>query len=334
MDPATRQAGDSSSALALLAVLLVGCFSPPESGTYTEGPRAPPPPPSRDGLALPPGSLPTASLRLGLAPIVSADLMRAQHQGLADYLAETLAVPVDLIVADSYADIVTRLIEGRIDIAILPPATFAMARARSPDVKLLASQVAGGATSYSSYIVVRREAPYASLHDLEGKRVAFVDEASASGFLLPWVAFLDHDIDPRRAFASAHFAGNHVSAIMAVIDGRADAAATYSGMLDYTRRAGTASPEAADLRILHKAGRVPYDALCASPALKPETAARITAAFMSVDTSSTLGRKIYAKTSNHVSGWMRADEAQYESIRMTIARVATHRGQGDGHGRP
>jgi phosphonate transport system substrate-binding protein len=275
-------------------------------------------------LRLDKGELPALRLRFGLAPIVSADLMIAQHRELADYLAEVLGVEVELIVGDSYADIVDRLAAGRVDIAILPPATYAIALERARDIKLLASQIAGGATSYSSYIVVSRSAPYRDLDELVGKRISFVDEASASGFILPYSAFLDHGIDPRNAFASTRMAGNHVSAIADVLEGRADAAATYSGMLDFTRRAGSANPQAADLRILHKAGRVPYDALCAAPALPPSVSERITHAFLSIDTSSAKGRRIYAATTNHVSGWARASEKDYRDILDTMRRVRSH----------
>ncbi len=309
---------------------VLGCFSPPESGTYADGPRAPRPPRAVDGLRLGPHELPTPTLRFGLAPIVSADLMVTQHQGLADYLAEVLGVPVELSVAESYGALVDSLISGKLDIAILPPATYALGRSRSPDIKLLASQVAGGATSYSSYIVVRRTAAFEDLKDLIGKGFSFVDEASASGFILPWSAFLNHDMDPRTAFASIHFAGNHVNAIADVLEGRADAAATYSGMLDFTRRAGAASPDAANLRILHKAGRVPYDALCGSPLLESSVADRIAEAFMSVDTSSAKGRRIYAATTNHVSGWARPDEARYRSILETMERVRLQRATSPG----
>jgi len=251
--------------------------------------------------------------------------MRSQHQALADYLSEVLGVKVELIVGASYLDLVERLIRGDLDIAILPPATYALARAKSTEVKLLASQIAGGATSYSSYIVVARTSPYEELEELVGRRISFVDEASASGFILPWSAFLDHGIEPRTAFSSIRFAGNHVDAIADVLEGRADAAATYSGMLDYTRRAGTASPDAANLRILHKAGRVPYDALCGSPSLKAAVALRFADAFMSIDTSSSRGRRIYAATTNHVSGWAHPEEGQYRGILETMERVKRHR---------
>lgn len=348
-DRAGRARGPTSTASRALAAGLVAlagmvvlaalttsaCFEPPASGDYVEGPHAPPSP-RRSDLRIAPDELPARVLRIGLAPILSRELMLSQHEALADHLRDVLGVPVELVVADSYGDLTDRLAAGRVDIAILPPATYALARARAATVRLLASEVAGGATSYSSYIVVRRDAPYQSLRDLVGKRIAFVDEASASGFVLPWSAFLDHGIDPASAFASVTFAGNHLGAIHAVMDGEADAAATYSGMLDFTRRTERGDDVAAGLRILHKAGRVPYDALCAAPGLAASVGDRVAAAFMAVNTSTALGRHLYALTSNHVSGWGPADPTQYESIERLTARVAAQRAahRGGAHGRP
>jgi phosphonate transport system substrate-binding protein len=253
--------------------------------------------------------------------------MTAQYGPLAAWLQETTGVPVSLVVATSYADLIDRLMGHSVDLAILPPATFALARRRSADIRLLASQIAGGATSYSSYLVVSRNAPINALSELRGRRVALVDAHSASGFVLPWAAFLEHGLDPTRDFASVHFAGSHSKAIADVLEGRADVAATYSGMLDYTRRTGRTAAEVADLRIIHKAGRVPYDALCAAPGLSQALDARLAGAFLSLDTRSARGRRVYGQTNNHVSGWAPASEVHYDTIRRTMDRVAAHRAQ-------
>jgi phosphonate transport system substrate-binding protein len=307
-----------------LAVLLVlaACYVPPQRGELREGNAAPSLLPA-DSLRLGPTDLypGRSDIRVGMAPVLDRGLMVTQYEPLTSYLSTTLGVPVRLDVADSYLDLVERVVDGRVDLAILPPASFTLARARDPRVRILASQIAAGATSYSSYLVVRASADFTALRDLAGQTVSLADEASASGFYLPWAAFLDAGIDPARDLV-VRLAGSHTAALRDVIEGRAAAAATYSGMLGFARRelAGFES-ESADLRILHKAGRLPGDALCATPDLPTIVADKAAAALMWLDSRSPVGARVYALTNNQVSGWGPPTVERYEALATTMKRV-------------
>jgi len=311
----------------LATIFLLGCYEPPLEGAFPGDPgrRV-----EAGGVALhlTPDDLPAGqgALRLGVAPVLGGTMMEAEYRPLTQYVEEILAFPVTLTVASSYGDLIDAIVEGRVDLAILPPASYAMARTREPGLRLLASQIAGGATSYSSHVVVRHDDPARTLGDLRGRRIAFVDERSASGFLLPYAAFLSHGLDPSRDFAAVHFAGSHLAAVRDVLEGRADAAGTFSGMLAFSRReASGLALDAGEVRILHKAGRVPYDALAASPALSDAARAKVAAAFIGLSTLSPRGRAVYRDTSNSVSGWSVARDEQYEVLRDVIERVSAHR---------
>lgn len=315
---------------ALLGALaaLSACYEPPATGVFAVGPTVPPSLGPGEIEAIVASELPEGrtALRFAVAPVLGESGMLDEYGPLVEHLAATLGVPVVLQVADSYGDLIDAIASGRAELAVLPPASFVSARARSPGLQLLASQIAAGATSYSSYIVVRADDPARRLDDLVGRRIAFVDELSASGFLVPYAAFLDQGIDPRTAFASVHFAQSHTDAVMDVVEGRADAAGTFSGMLGYaTRKAEQLGPAAAEIRILHKAGRIPYDALCASASLAPSVAAKVGRALRALSARTPEGRRVYGGTSNLVSGWGDAEHARYDDLGRVIARVEAHR---------
>lgn len=309
-------------------VAFAGCYEPPASGVFAVGPTAPPSPARSEVEPIDPSELPDglSALRFAVAPVLGESGMHDEYGPLVEHLADVLGVPVILHVADSYGDLIDVIAAGRAELAVLPPASFVRARARSPGLQLLASQVAAGATSYSSYIVVRLDDPARRLEDLVGRRLVFVDELSASGFLVPYAAFLDQGIDPATAFASVHFARSHTAAVLDVVEGRADAAGTFSGMLGYaTRKAEDLGPAAAEIRILHKAGRIPYDALCASARLPPAVAAKVERAVRALTARTAEGRRVYRATSNLVSGWSDAEHARYDALGRVIARVEAHR---------
>jgi phosphonate transport system substrate-binding protein len=77
-------------------------------------------------------------------------------------------------------------------------------------------------------IVTRKDSKLHKLEDLKGKRFAFVDEKSTSGYLYPRVMFKKKKINTATYFKETYFAGNHQAAIMDVVNKKADAAAVFS----------------------------------------------------------------------------------------------------------
>jgi phosphonate transport system substrate-binding protein len=309
-----------SCALALITLASIACHARPEHGEVAHGPVAPPPP-DPDAMRISQLALAAGrtNIRLAMVPVLTESQMRDQHGPLVTYLEETVGVPFELVVARSYGDAVDLIVEGTVDLALLPPASLAAARARSPSLPVLASQIASGSTSYSSYIVVRVDAELEGISDLAGRRLSLVDTVSTSGFYLPWAALLDAGLDPLADLGGIRFAGSHSAAIADVLEGRSDAAATYSGMLGFSERDRGA--DEAELRIIHKAGRVPGDAMCAAVSLPRRVQRAVAAALFALDTRSARGRAIYRRTSNLVSGWAQPDLARYDAVAAVMARV-------------
>ena len=155
--------------------------------------------------------------------------------------------------------------------------------------------------------------------------MAFVDEHSTSGYFLPYAAFLREGIDPEKAFDKTVFTRDHTSAVRDLVEGRVDAAATASGMLDATRNSAKGGKpfDRGSIRILYKAGRIPYDALVANPVLPKTGATKIAWAFISLSTRTAEGREVYAAT-EEISGWRSAKDADYDGVRRILAQVRTH----------
>jgi phosphonate transport system substrate-binding protein len=72
--------------------------------------------------------------------------------------------------------------------------------------------------------MVRSSSPYRTLADLKGKKIAFVDFNSTSGYIFPRRAMRNQGIDPDNFFGDAIMAGGATQAAMALVNGRVDAA--------------------------------------------------------------------------------------------------------------
>lgn len=270
---------------------------------------------------MPPGR---TELILSSTPYLGeAEIVRA-FKPIAAAITRRLGVPVRFELARSYQEMIERSEKREIDIMQLSPLSYVLARDAVSNLRLVGSSLSFGSTSYSSFLVVRAQDEITSLADLRGRRVGFVDERSGSGFLFPYAAFLQHDIDPERDLKIV-FTGGHKRSLDLLRDHQIDAAAVSSGTLNNARR-GKVIGEG-DLRILYKAGRIPYDALCTSPAVPESGARKIAAAFGSLSTRTQDGRAaLYL--ARGLTGWVRSDDSRYDEVRETLKLVRANRWRG------
>jgi ABC-type phosphate/phosphonate transport system substrate-binding protein len=152
-----------------------------------------------------------------------------------------------------------------------------------------------------------------------------VDERSTSGFLLPYAQLLDAGISPERDLAELIFTGDHVGALRAVAEGRADAAASYADVLPWATQ--VAQHEGWDMpvfRLLGTSGRLPLDVLCAAPTVAPGMQRVLEAELLRANTSTAAGRAFF-RSSGRIVGWAEASDEQYAGVRLVQQRVRAHR---------
>src|SRR5207244_6062947 len=101
-----------------------------------------------------------------------------------------------------------------------------------------AQSIIDGSSTYRGIIVTRKDSGIKSIADLKGKRFAFVDPKSASGYVYPRAMLIEKGIDPETFFSETIFAGSHDRVIAAVLNRRVDAGAIYDGALGVAQRSG------------------------------------------------------------------------------------------------
>ncbi|QSB16302.1 phosphate/phosphite/phosphonate ABC transporter substrate-binding protein [Natronosporangium hydrolyticum] len=173
-------------------------------------------------------------LRVGLVPNVAPDEQRARYEPFRAYLADRLAVDVELVVATDYAGVVVALVNGQVDLAYVGGLTYAQARTQAP-VEPLVTEVdeATGTEFYHAAVVVPADSPHQSTADVveAGGTFAFGDVSSTSGSLYPRQMVIDagaqcqpRDLSACPPLRSVVFTGGHDAAAQAVLQGSADAA--------------------------------------------------------------------------------------------------------------
>ncbi|MFO0596204.1 MAG: phosphate/phosphite/phosphonate ABC transporter substrate-binding protein [Myxococcaceae bacterium] len=288
------------------------------AGCHEEDEETPPEPAQRITAALPVFSPPAGftKLRFGLVPFLSKETIANNHQRLADHLSKSLSVPVELVVSDSYGDAIARLERGEFDLVELSPLTYAQA-VKKVQLKCLVQTIADGSATASGYIFVRDDSPRRTIEELKGASFGFVDPMSTSGYLLARKVLKDRGIDWQKDLSRTEFFGNHEAVLLAVLEGRVDAGATYQGSFGALRRSKGIDP--LSFRVIAKTPRTPRDILCVRSDMSSEISDAIKASLLSLTGRDRLGREILGPL--NLNGFHPADDHAYDQVRAIAAEL-------------
>ena len=260
----------------------------------------------------PPSSF--TKLRFGLTPFLSAETMVAAHKRIADHLSKSLSVPVELAVGDSYGDSIDRMQRGEYDLIELSPLAYAEASGRMK-LRCLVQTIADGSATASGYIFVRDDSPRRTLEDLKGATFGFVDPMSTSGSLMAKKLLKDKGFDLERDLGKTEYLGNHEAVLLAVLEGRVDAGATYQGSFSALRRSKGIDP--LNFRVIAKTPRTPRDIFCVRADLPVEISDAITASLMPLSGRDRAGREILGPL--NLNGFQPANDGAYDVVRGVAA---------------
>lgn len=150
---------------------------------------------------------------------------------LAQYVAllqSTFSVPVKLELAPDYGTLVERFVEKRLEMAYTSPAAYAAAWVATNHnvVPLVAVRQGESGHAYRAALVVRADSDIHTLGDLQGHSLAWDDQGSAAGYLVPRAAFIQMGIDTDQGTFFGHtvVAPGKLAGVQGVLDGKWTAA--------------------------------------------------------------------------------------------------------------
>lgn len=196
-----------------------------------------------------------AEINFNLSPSVPQEDLYVQYAPLRDYLEGYIednydvpeALDANMNVGSNYSAVIQALGQGTADVAETGPFAAAVG-ARTENSEVILQRHGFGTWTYKSLMAVRNDSSIESLADLSGRRVAFSDPLSTSGFLFPTAAMKEAGVDVgnlpegngSQAGFEPVFAGGHVQSFNLLEQEQVDAA----GMGGFVRDTGSGpSPE-------------------------------------------------------------------------------------------
>ena len=192
-------------------------------------------------------------------------------------------------VMSSYAAQVEGLCAGQIDVGFFAPLQMTLLLDRgcgTPILGALRNEVKLDGTTvlsptYQSQILVRSDSGITDLNGLKGKKFAFVDALSASGYVYPTLTIKNKTgQDPKTFFAANGiiFAGGHPQAALAVYQGNVDGAATF---IDVRTQLVAANPDImTKTKVIDTAGPIPNDGVAVAKTIPQDIVDQITTALI------------------------------------------------------
>lgn len=207
-------------------------------------------------------------LLIGLIPEQNIFRQRERYQHLKKYLFETLGVTVTFTSLSRYGNIIQHFKDEKMDGAFFGSFTYGLAHNQIGVEPLVRPVNLDGTSTYHGYLFARRESAIRNAADLRGKRFAFVERATTAGYLFPLAYFKEQGISDIHSYiGESFFAGSHDAAVLAVLNGEADAGVAKSTIYD-TMVQENARVEK-ELIILATSGVVPQNCLAVRKDMEP-----------------------------------------------------------------
>ncbi len=260
------------------------------------------------------------TLRVGFVPAEDAQQVIQNAQPIVDILHKRLGMEVQPFVATDYTGVVEALRVNKLDIAFLTPASYVLAK-NEANVRVVLKSERKGNPYYYAAIITRADSGIKKLEDLRGKTFAFGDPLSTSANVFPRKMFHDRGIDPVRDFKQILYSGGHDATVLAVLNGKVDAGATYANSPDSDDTAWMRylkNPEdVKKIRAIAFSEPIPADNLVINGNLNESTARRVEEIFLELSrdpAGQQMLRDLY-----QIDGFVPASDKDYDSVRQAFA---------------
>jgi len=222
--------------------------------------------------------------------VVRAETMAAPQAVLAEICELATEATGEKFVpqfAESYRELAKTLGSGKTGVAWMPPIP-AVELEDNGAAFVLALPARKGQATYHSALITRKGVAK-RIEDCKGKTVAWVDQESASGYVIPRLHLASLGIDVGAFFSKEIFAKTHMGVVDAVVAGRVDVGATYCNFDPGSKtvsNAGWTDPDGSNARpveMLTSTGAIPNDAIVGTSKLPLPLRASVTRFFLELE---------------------------------------------------
>ncbi len=260
-------------------------------------------------------------IKLHFVPSVDAKVIEDNSKLFKEFLEKNTPYKYSVSIPQSYVAVVEAFGTKRADVAAINTFGYVLAHQKY-GVEARLTVLRHGSATYQSQFLAKADGPIKTLADLNGKKIAFVDSASTSGYLLPLKTLKDRHIVPKETV----FAMKHDSVVSMIYQGQVDAGATFysppnDGKIDDARRLVlTQYPDVEKkIKIIELSSPIPNDPIIFRKDMPEEMKAKIVDAFLAFVTTPE-GKDAFDKIYG-VTALKKSTDGDYESVREMLTAL-------------
>ncbi len=266
------------------------------------------------------GELGTADnpIKIFFVPSVDIKTIEDGSQQMKAFLEKNTPYKYTVGVPASYVAVVEAFGTKKADVSALNTFSYVLAHDKyGAEARL--TVIRFGSSTYQAQFIARSDSKIKKVSDLTGKKVAFVDPSSTSGYLLPLKILKDRNIVPKETV----FAMRHDSVVTMVYQGQVDAGATFHTPIqdgeiqDARRLVLTQFPDVAKkVDIIELTEAIPNDPIVFRKEMPEEMKNKVSEAFLkfiATPEGKQAFKQIYGVTELKV-----ATDADYEPVRNML----------------
>ena len=258
-------------------------------------------------------------LKFSLVPTQDSVRELGYYKPILDQLSKNTGKKIEFYMPTSYSSVVEALMGKWVDVAVLGPEAYVIARKQDPTIEVfgtyarLKDGVQEAGPGYKSMLITKKGSKFTDVASLKGAVLALVDPASTSGGLVPEVVFPKAaGVPPLKSyFSKVVYSGGHDLSSISVSEGKVDAAFVASHRFMETVNAGKV--KLADFNILWSSALIPQDPFVYRNTLCDELKGKIAATFLNVDQTED-GRKYLANVKSEKV--VRMTDHDYDIVRQ------------------
>ena len=258
-------------------------------------------------------------VKMYFVPSAEVDQVVTSGSAIAEHLQETTGYVFKTAVPTHYAAVIEAMGTGEADIAWLATFSYLLAHEKyGVDVAL--KTVRFGDHQYRGQLIAHKDSGIKSIEDVAGKKIAYTDAGSTSGYIYPSALLAQMGIKTGDTF----YAGGHPQAVLAVYEGTADVGCTYwspprdDGSVGDARRAVRETyPDVVEkVVIIGYTDWIPNDTVSFREGVPAEMRTKIVNALKEyVGTEE--GQKVLGDLYN-ITGLVDATDADYDVVRRSL----------------
>ncbi|MGE0762761.1 MAG: phosphate/phosphite/phosphonate ABC transporter substrate-binding protein [Bdellovibrionales bacterium] len=260
-------------------------------------------------------------IKFFLLPSVEHNVLEESGQAIKDYLEAHTKYKYKVSVPTSYIAVVEAFGSKRADVASLNTYGYVLAHQKYKAQARL-TVIRNGQSTYQSAIIAHVKSGIKKLSDINGKRFAFVDPTSTSGYILPNHLFKENKIKPKQTI----YAQRHDNVISMIYQGQVDAGAIYysppegNDIQDARRLVLTQYPDVIEkIKIVQLTDSIPNDAIVFRHDLPEEIKQTISQGL--IDFIATPQGRAALESTFTVSGFKPATDQDYQAARKMFAEL-------------